>query len=42
MELKTHICRQLTEKGSASTQITLDDDYIVRDNKPDVVRVIYT
>lgn len=42
MELNTHICRQLTEKARAFTQITLDDDYIVRDNKPDVVRVIYS
>ena len=42
MELKKHICRQLVEKGRAFTQITLDDDYIVRDNKPDVVRVIYS
>lgn len=29
-------------KTKAFTQITLDDDYIVRDNKPDVIRVIYT
>lgn len=29
-------------KNKAFTQITLDDDYIVRDNKPDVIRVIYT
>ena len=42
MELMTNICRQLTEKGRAFSQITLDDDIIVRDNKPDVVRVIYT
>lgn len=42
MELSKHICTQLTEKTNAFTQITLDDDYIVRDNKPDVVHVIYT
>lgn len=42
MELKTHICRQLLEKGRAFTQITLDDDFIVRDHKPDVIRTIYT
>ena len=42
MELKTHRCRQLVEKGRAFTQITLDDDYIVKDNKPDVIRIIYT
>lgn len=29
-------------KAKAFAQVTLDDDYIVRDNKPDVVRVIYT
>ena len=29
-------------KANAFAQITLDDDYIVRDNKPDVLRVIYT
>lgn len=29
-------------KTKAFAQITVDDDYIVRDNKPDVVRVIYT
>jgi len=29
-------------KARAFAQITLDDDYIVRDNKPDVIRVIYT
>ena len=42
MELNTHICRQLVEKGRAFAQITLDDDYIVKDNKPDVIRTIYS
>lgn len=42
MELNTHICTQLIEKAKSFSQITLDDDYIVRDNKPDVVRVIYS
>ena len=42
MELNKHICSQLIEKGKSFSQITLDDDYIVRDNKPDVVRVIYS
>lgn len=42
MELNKHICTQLVEKADAYTQITLDDDYIVRDNKPDVLHVIYT
>ena len=42
MELSKHICTQLIEKAKCFSQITLDDDYIVRDNKPDVVRVIYS
>mgnify|MGYP003296930636 CR=1 FL=1 len=42
MELNRHICTQLIEKAKSFSQITLDDDYIVRDNKPDVVRVIYS
>ena len=42
MELNKHICTQLIEKSKSFSQITLDDDYIVRDNKPDVVRVIYS
>lgn len=42
MELNRHICTQLIEKTKCFSQITLDDDYIVRDNKPDVVRVIYS
>ena len=42
MELNKHICNQLVEKDYAFAQITLDDDYIVRDNKPDILRAIYT
>lgn len=42
MELDKHICNQLVERDYAFAQITLDDDYIVRDNKPDVIRAIYT
>ena len=42
MEQNRHICTQLEEKARAFTQITLDDDYIVRDNKPDALRIIYT
>lgn len=42
MELDTHICTQLVENAKAFAQITLDDDYIVRDNKPDVIRIIYS
>lgn len=42
MELNKHICTHLVENAKAFTQVTLDDDFIVRDNKPDVVRVIYS
>ena len=42
MELNKHICTQLIENEKAFMQLTLDDDYIVRDNKPDVVRNIYS
>ena len=42
MELSRHICTQLIEGAKSFSQITLDDDFIVRDNKPDVVRVIYS
>ena len=42
MELDRHICTQLIEKTKSFSQITLDDDYIVRDNKPDVVKIIYS
>lgn len=42
MELDRHICTQMIEKSRSFSQITLDDDYIVRDNKPDVIRVIYS
>ena len=41
MEINRHICTQLMEKNKSFSQITLDDDYIVRDNKPDAVRIIY-
>ena len=30
------------EKAKSFSQITLDDDFIVRDNKPDVLRIIYS
>ena len=42
MELNRHICTQLIEKSKSFSQITLDDDYIIRDNKPDVIRIIYS
>ena len=41
MELNKHICSQFAEKEKEFIQMTLDDDYIVRDNKPDVLRIIY-
>lgn len=42
MELNRHICTQLIEKSNTFSQITLDDDFIVRDNKPDAIRIIYS
>lgn len=42
MELKKQVLRQNTEKSRAFTQITLDDDCIVKDNKPDVIKIIHT
>ena len=42
MELNKHICTHFVEHAKACTQVTLDDDFIVRDNKPDVVHVIYS
>ncbi|MBR2044742.1 MAG: DUF3794 domain-containing protein [Agathobacter sp.] len=42
MELNKHICTQLVEEEKEFMQITLDDDYIVRDHKPDVVRILYS
>ncbi len=41
MELNKHICTQFIEREKEFMQMTLDDDYIVRDNKPDVLRIIY-
>ena len=42
MELDKHICTQLVEKSNSFSQITLDDDNIVRDNMPDVIKIIYS
>ena len=42
MELNKHICTQFVEKEKEFMQLTLDDDYIVKDNKPDVLRIIYS
>jgi LysM repeat protein len=41
LELKKQIVKRVHEKGRAFSQITLDDDYIIRDNKPDVIKVIH-
>lgn len=40
MELKQQIVKQNNEKIKAFTQITFDDDYIVKDNMPDVIKII--
>ena len=42
MELNKHICTQFMEKEKEFVQLTLDDDYIVKDNKPDVIRIIHS
>lgn len=42
MELEKQSVKKTREKSRAFTQITLDDDYIVKDSKPDVVKVIHT
>ena len=42
LELKKQILKQNSQKSRALTQITLDDDCIVKDNKPDVVKIIHT
>ncbi|MCH5332603.1 MAG: DUF3794 domain-containing protein [Agathobacter sp.] len=41
MELEKQILKQNTLTCRAFTQITLDDDCIVKDNKPDVVKIIH-
>ena len=42
MELEKQLLRQNCLKSKAFTQIALDDDCIVRDNKPDVIKIIHT
>ncbi len=42
LELKKHTLKQNMQKGTASTQVTLDEDCIVKDNKPDVIQIIHT
>lgn len=42
MELKTQLLKQNTVKSKAFTQITLDDDCIVKDSKPDMIKMIHT
>lgn len=42
MELKKQPLNQIVRKGRAFTQVTLDDDCIVKDSKPDIVKMIHT
>ncbi len=42
MELEKQSVKRIREKCRAFSQITLDDDYIVKDSKPDVVKMIHT
>ena len=42
MELKTQQLKQNTIKSKVFTQVTLDDDCIVRDSKPDIIKIIHT
>ena len=42
MELKTQQLKQNTIKSKAFTQVTLDDDCIVRDSNPDIITIIHT
>ena len=40
MELKKKYLHMSHEKGRATSQITLDDDYNVPESKPDIMRII--
>lgn len=42
LELKRQLFRQNLLRSRAFTQITLDDDCIVKDNKPDLLNIIHT
>lgn len=42
LEFKKQVLKQNTEQSRAFTQITLDDDCIVKDSKPDVIKIIHT
>lgn len=42
MELEKQIIKMNRERGRAFSQITLEDDYIVPDSKPDVIKIIHT
>lgn len=42
LELEKVEIKKIREKSREFSQITLDDDYIVKDNKPDVVKIIHT
>lgn len=41
MELKKEMVKRAEKKGDEFSQITLDDDYIVKDSKPDVIKIIH-
>ena len=41
MNIQTKQFDRCQPKSSITTMITVDDDYIVKDTKPDVVKVIY-
>ena len=41
MELVKQTIRKTKEANREFSQISLDDDYIVKDNKPDVVKIIH-
>ena len=40
MELKKQVIKQSDEKIKVFSQITFDDDYIVKDHMPDVMKII--
>ena len=40
MELITRDVKQNIEKAQEIQQVTFDDDYVIKDNKPDVQKII--
>lgn len=40
MDFSKQYIKQNVSKANAFSQVTVDDDYVVKDNKPDVVRII--